>query len=105
LQSVALSLVLAAENWSREKGSAEMGSDVELDNIMSQQFHKAIGFTRQTGSVATVRSYNLRYPAQAQKPKRKKTLPLLRAFARYFFILSYPNHCRIFSMISDMTAC
>jgi aminoglycoside 6'-N-acetyltransferase I len=44
LQSFATSLIKAAESWSREKGCLEMGSDVELPNVMSQQFHEAVGF-------------------------------------------------------------
>jgi aminoglycoside 6'-N-acetyltransferase I len=44
MQSIARMLVQAAEDWCRKKGCTEMGSDVELHNTISQQFHEAIGF-------------------------------------------------------------
>lgn len=37
-------LVKVAERWVRSMGCAEIGSDVELPNTASQQFHARIGF-------------------------------------------------------------
>jgi aminoglycoside 6'-N-acetyltransferase I len=37
-------LVRAGENWAREKGCTEMGSDCELDNDVSLSAHIAIGY-------------------------------------------------------------
>lgn len=41
---IAIKLVEHAVSFFRQKGFKEMGSDVELDNEVSQFFHKAIGF-------------------------------------------------------------
>lgn len=38
-------LLRAAEDWAREQGCTEMGSDALLDNILSQDVHRAAGFT------------------------------------------------------------
>ncbi|MEA5498827.1 aminoglycoside 6'-N-acetyltransferase [Limnoraphis robusta] len=37
-------LVLAAENWAKQKGIEEMASDCELDNSISLQAHLALGY-------------------------------------------------------------
>lgn len=37
-------LVRAGEQWTKEKGCSEFGSDVELDNKESYAFHLAMGF-------------------------------------------------------------
>lgn len=39
------SLVKAGEEWSRKKGCREMASDAVIDNLSSQEFHRAIGFS------------------------------------------------------------
>ncbi|HEX6513910.1 MAG TPA: aminoglycoside 6'-N-acetyltransferase, partial [Chloroflexota bacterium] len=37
-------LVRAAEEWARDQGCAEFGSDTEIDNTVSIAAHKALGF-------------------------------------------------------------
>jgi aminoglycoside 6'-N-acetyltransferase I len=32
------------ENWAREGGFTELGSDCGLENLPSQDFHRALGF-------------------------------------------------------------
>lgn len=41
---VARALVLAAENWAREKGCREMASDTWLDNSRSIRAHEKLGY-------------------------------------------------------------
>ena len=36
---IGASLVAAAEEWCRQQGCVEMGSDTEIGNVRSQQFH------------------------------------------------------------------
>jgi len=38
-------LLRAAEDWAREQGCTEMASDALLENILSQDVHRAAGFT------------------------------------------------------------
>ncbi len=38
-------LLSACEQWAREMGCTEFASDCELENTVSQQFHKALCFT------------------------------------------------------------
>ena len=42
---IGLTLLAAAETWSKEKGCLEMGSDTDLLNKLSQAFHQRAGFT------------------------------------------------------------
>jgi len=44
-QGVARRLVEEVCTWGRDKGCTELGSDAHLDNTMSHEFHKAVGFT------------------------------------------------------------
>ncbi len=37
-------LVSYAERWARQKGSTEMASDAEVDNLISQQAHIKLGY-------------------------------------------------------------
>jgi aminoglycoside 6'-N-acetyltransferase I len=37
-------LIQAVEDWARNRGFAELGSNVELHNTLSQQAHQALGF-------------------------------------------------------------
>ena len=37
-------LVAAVEDWARAQGFAELGSDALLDNTLSHQAHRALGF-------------------------------------------------------------
>ncbi len=43
-QSIARKFIELAEEWSRERGCTEIGSDTEVENIESQNFHRNIGF-------------------------------------------------------------
>lgn len=38
-------LMETAENWAREQGCTEMGSDAESDNIASEEAHQKLGYT------------------------------------------------------------
>jgi aminoglycoside 6'-N-acetyltransferase I len=37
-------LIAAVESWARERGFSELGSDAELDNLISHRAHEALGF-------------------------------------------------------------
>jgi len=41
---VGRALVAAVEGWARERGFHELGSDALLDNTLSHQAHRALGF-------------------------------------------------------------
>ena len=41
---VGTALVRAVEEWGRSQGCTELASDTELDNVGSQQAHRAVGF-------------------------------------------------------------
>jgi aminoglycoside 6'-N-acetyltransferase I len=43
-QQVGRALLLAAEDWCRAQGCAEVASDTWLDNVDSQRAHEALGF-------------------------------------------------------------
>jgi aminoglycoside 6'-N-acetyltransferase I len=43
-QGVGRALMLAAENWSREHGYVEIGSDTEVANAVSAEAHERCGF-------------------------------------------------------------
>ena len=38
-------LCRAVETWAREQGCRELASDTEIDNVISQTMHEALGFT------------------------------------------------------------
>ena len=42
---IGLALLRTAEDWAREQGCTEMASDALLENVLSQDVHKAAGFT------------------------------------------------------------
>ena len=44
-RGVGRSLALSAEDWAREHGCTEMGSDALLDNVESQRAHAALGYS------------------------------------------------------------
>jgi aminoglycoside 6'-N-acetyltransferase I len=44
-QSIGGALISAAEQWARERGCAEMGSDTEIDNLVSIEAHQRLGYT------------------------------------------------------------
>lgn len=43
-QKVGARLIGAAEDWARAQGYENLASDVELDNLVSQKAHAALGF-------------------------------------------------------------
>lgn len=43
-RGVGAALLAAAEQWARDRGCAEMGSDTEVLNDLSQRAHQALGF-------------------------------------------------------------
>jgi aminoglycoside 6'-N-acetyltransferase I len=44
-KGVGRALIAAAEQWARQQGCSEFGSDAELDNEISAAAHRALGFT------------------------------------------------------------
>lgn len=44
MQGIGAALVAAAEDWAREQGCTEMGSDTWLDNVDSQAAHAKLGY-------------------------------------------------------------
>ena len=49
-RGIGRALVKAAEDWAREQGCLEMGSDCDLENIPSQAAHRKLGY-QETGRV------------------------------------------------------
>lgn len=45
-QGIAHELVRCGEAWGKENGCTEMGSDVLVDNTISQEFHESVGFKK-----------------------------------------------------------
>ena len=43
-QGIGRSLVRAGEDWARALGCVEMASDTEIENTLSQEAHKALGY-------------------------------------------------------------
>lgn len=43
-QGLGRALIALAEDWSRERGCTEMGSDALIDNHLSHQAHHALGY-------------------------------------------------------------
>ena len=54
-EGIARKLLAACEDWAREKGCTEFASDCELTNIVSQNFHRAVGFEEANRLVEYVR--------------------------------------------------
>ena len=44
-------LMAAVEQWARQRGFHELGSDTQLDNLLSQQVHTALGFEERERTV------------------------------------------------------
>jgi aminoglycoside 6'-N-acetyltransferase I len=44
-KGVGRTLIRAAEDWARSQGCTELGSDAEVDNTVSAEAHRAVGFT------------------------------------------------------------
>lgn len=55
---VALLLVKACEAWGKKLGCTEIASDCELENTMSIDFHKGIGFTEANRIVCFIKPLN-----------------------------------------------
>lgn len=45
-QGIAKILIKEAERWAKKKGCKELGSDAEIENISSQNFHTNLGFKK-----------------------------------------------------------
>jgi aminoglycoside 6'-N-acetyltransferase I len=43
-QGIGRKLLIAAEDWARSQGCAEMASDTPIDNRVSQLVHEALGY-------------------------------------------------------------
>ena len=52
---IARQLMSACETWAKAQGCTEFASDCELDNMDSQQFHRAVGFEEANRIVAYVK--------------------------------------------------
>ncbi len=46
-QGLGAALVRTAEQWARERGLKEIGSDTEIENEVSIQAHQALGYTEE----------------------------------------------------------
>jgi len=53
-KGVGRALIGASEQWAREQGCTEFGSDAVIDNEISAAAHKALGFS-ETGQIRTFR--------------------------------------------------
>ncbi|MBO0947045.1 aminoglycoside 6'-N-acetyltransferase [Fibrella forsythiae] len=49
-------LILHAEEWARYQGCSELASDVLLDNVASQAFHRHVGFDEAERVVSFIKS-------------------------------------------------
>lgn len=54
-QGVARQLLGACQDWARARGCREFASDCELDNKVSQAFHRGVGFTEANRIVCYVK--------------------------------------------------
>lgn len=54
-RGLAKQLLKYCENWAREKGCAEFGSDCEIDNIQSYHFHIKAGFTEANRTICFIK--------------------------------------------------
>lgn len=57
-QGLARALLMAAQNWAKEKGCREFASDCELDNTESLKFHMACGFREANRIICFVKELN-----------------------------------------------
>ncbi|HEL2002851.1 GNAT family N-acetyltransferase [Streptococcus suis] len=57
-QGIAEELLHFAECWARSRGISQLGSDAELDNLLSQNFHIKHGFREVSRTVHYVRNLN-----------------------------------------------
>lgn len=54
-RGVARELLSRCEAWARERGCTEFGSDVELQNTISQSFHEHVGFSEDNRIVCYIK--------------------------------------------------
>lgn len=54
-QGIAKKFIELAEDWSRKRGCSELGSDTEVENTQSRNFHRHIGFDGESHIVHFVR--------------------------------------------------
>ncbi|MFI3087740.1 GNAT family N-acetyltransferase [Streptococcus sp. 2022WUSS037] len=57
-QGIAKELLHFAEHWAKSQGICQLGSDAELDNLLSQNFHIKHGFREVSRTVHYVRDLN-----------------------------------------------
>lgn len=57
-RGISKKLVEAGEQWSKSLGCHQIASDTQLDNVISQQFHKKIGFKEAGRIVAFIKDIN-----------------------------------------------
>ncbi|HFI0037911.1 GNAT family N-acetyltransferase [Streptococcus suis] len=57
-QGIAKELLNFAEHWAKSQGICQLGSDAELDNLLSQNFHVKYGFREISRNVHYVRNLN-----------------------------------------------
>lgn len=57
-QGIAKELLHFAEGWAKSRGISQLGSDAELDNLLSQKFHIKHGFREVSRTVHYVRNLN-----------------------------------------------
>ncbi|HEM5161008.1 TPA: GNAT family N-acetyltransferase [Streptococcus suis] len=57
-QGIAKELLNFAEHWAKSQGISQLGSDAELDNLLSQKFHIKHGFREVSRTVHYIRDLN-----------------------------------------------
>ncbi|WP_334076668.1 aminoglycoside 6'-N-acetyltransferase [Paenibacillus sanfengchensis] len=57
-RGISKKLVEAGEQWSKSLGCHQIASDTQLDNVISQEFHKKIGFKEAGRIVAFIKDIN-----------------------------------------------
>lgn len=57
-QEIAKELLNFAEHWAKSQGICQLGSNAELDNLLSQNFHIKHGFREVSRTVHYVRNLN-----------------------------------------------
>lgn len=55
-KGIASHLVQMAEDWGKGRGSKQIASDVEIDNIVSQDFHLNLGFVEEERVISYIKS-------------------------------------------------
>lgn len=55
-QGLGKQLIQHAEEWARHQGCSELASDVLLDNVASQAFHRQVGFEEADRVVSFIKS-------------------------------------------------